>query len=130
VRNDHIELGRLAEKAAARHLKRLGYRVLERNVRLAQGEIDIVASHEGAICLVEVRARLDDDPHAALESVGPAKRRKLATLGAAYAARRRLDPETPIRFDVAAVVFPEGDLKRPKITLVTDAISTDEIGRR
>ena len=36
-------LGRLGERLAAKHLERLGYRILERNHRTRYGEIDLVA---------------------------------------------------------------------------------------
>ena len=128
--DDHLELGRAGERAAVRHLKRLGYRILETNVELPGGELDVVARHKGVVCVVEVRARLGDDVREALESVDLRKRRKLVALARAYLAGRKFRPDTPVRFDVAAVTFPEGDLDRPRVTLVTDAISTDDLRPR
>ncbi len=50
-------LGRRAERAAARYLMRRGWRVLARNVRTASGELDLVATRRGTIAFCEVKAR-------------------------------------------------------------------------
>lgn len=62
-------LGAWGEDRAARHLKKEGYRVLERNVRSAAGEIDILASDKAgkSLVIVEVKTRVvspDRGPHA------------------------------------------------------------------
>ena len=50
------ELGFLAENLAARYLEKRGYSVLDLNYRKPWGEIDIVASKEGILVFVEVKA--------------------------------------------------------------------------
>jgi putative endonuclease len=45
-----------AEEAAARFLKRKGYRIIERNYRTRFGEIDIVARYGGYLVFVEVKS--------------------------------------------------------------------------
>ncbi len=49
--------GRLAEDRAARYLKRKGYDIVARNVRLGRGEIDIVARQRDILTFVEVKKR-------------------------------------------------------------------------
>jgi len=57
--------GQLAEERAVRYLKRRGYTILARNVRLARGELDIVAlqtvardsSDEKILVFIEVKGR-------------------------------------------------------------------------
>ena len=53
-------LGSHAEDAAAKHLKKKGYRILERNIRNSLGEIDIVAEKNKALVFVEVKAGTPD----------------------------------------------------------------------
>ncbi len=57
----NIELGRAGEEAAARHLARLGWAVLDRNWRPhgpSRGlELDIVARHGDTLVFVEVKTR-------------------------------------------------------------------------
>ncbi len=56
----HLELGRAAETAAARHLERLGYRILTTNFRARGGELDLVAWTATSLAIVEVRYRASD----------------------------------------------------------------------
>ena len=53
-------LGRSGEDRAARHLAGLGYRVLERNYRTPQGEIDLIALDGDTVVFVEVKTRTSD----------------------------------------------------------------------
>lgn len=50
------ELGFLAENLAARYLEKRGYAILGLNYRKPWGEIDIIASKEGILVFVEVKA--------------------------------------------------------------------------
>ena len=50
-------VGCWGEDTAAEYLAANGYTILERNVRTAHGEIDIVASKEGLLVFVEVKTR-------------------------------------------------------------------------
>ncbi len=49
------ELGRLGERLACEHFERLGFRVLERNVRSRGGEIDLIAFDGTTLVFVEVK---------------------------------------------------------------------------
>ena len=54
-------LGQRGEKEAARHLQRLGYKILARGRRLASGELDLVALDGRTIVFVEVKTRTSQD---------------------------------------------------------------------
>jgi putative endonuclease len=95
-------IARRGEDAVAALLAGRGYTVLHRNLRLARGEIDIVARRGDTVCLVEVKSRLSRARGTPEDSVTPAKRRQLRRLGAAYCAR---EPSLGYRFDVAAVTW-------------------------
>jgi putative endonuclease len=95
-------LGRAAEDAAARFLERAGLAVVERNVRFAEGEIDLVCRDQGAVVFVEVKCRRagwDETPAAA---VSWHKQRRLTRLAQHYLKRSRLDG-VRCRFDVVSV---------------------------
>ena len=51
------QTGDIGEKAAARLLRRSGFRVRERNYRTPHGEIDIIAENREYIIFVEVKTR-------------------------------------------------------------------------
>ena len=95
-------LGQAAEAEAARVLERAGLAVIERNVRLPEGEIDLVCRDDGVVVFVEVKCRRagwDDSPAAA---VSWHKQRRLTRLAQHYLKWRRLD-RVRCRFDVVSV---------------------------
>ena len=103
-------LGAFGERLAAAHLEAKGYRILERNYRRREGEIDIVAVTGDCLVFVEVRTRRGEARGSAVESVSPAKGARLATLAEAYCQER---PDLPPnrRIDVVAVeLSPAGRL--------------------
>lgn len=105
-------LGQAAEDAAAACLARAGLTVVERNVRLSHGEVDLVCRDGEVWVFVEVKcrqARWSDGPAAA---VSWRKQRRLTRLAQHYLKRRRLDG-VRCRFDVVAVTI--GDDGRPGV---------------
>ena len=99
-------LGDRGENLAARHLRNLGYTIITRNFRCELGEIDIVARDGKTLVFVEVKTRTYDDP-APEDQVGEVKRHQLTKVGRHYLSRYGI-PQPPARFDVVAVVWPEG----------------------
>lgn len=78
------DLGRAGEDRAAQYLTQRGYRILERNWRCPQGEIDIVAVSGRALCIVEVKTRRSTAFGHPFEAVDARKRRRLWQLGNAW----------------------------------------------
>lgn len=97
-------LGRRGEELAARHLERLGITVVERNVRLPGGEIDLVAQEGEELVFVEVKTRIGDAETAPDTAVTAAKLARLEQLAEAYVDRAGT-PERDWRVDVVAVVL-------------------------
>lgn len=96
------QVGREGEDAAAVYLAERGYRILERNLRLRAGEIDLVAEESGYLVFVEVKTRTSSGYGTAAEAVTAQKRRQLIRLAGLYLARRGGAPP-PCRFDVVTV---------------------------
>lgn len=92
-------LGRRHERAAARWLRRQGWRILARNLRVHHGEIDLVAARPPLVIVVEVRVR-GAGLLAADRSVTPAKAARVRRAFGRARARLRLPPEARIRFDL------------------------------
>lgn len=97
-------VGRRGEELAARHLEQLGLVVVDRNVRLPWGEIDLVAREGDELVFVEVKTRIGDDSTAPDEVVSVAKLERLERLSEAYVERMG-DPEIAWRVDVVGVVL-------------------------
>ena len=103
-------LGDLGERLAVQHLLAKGYRIRERNFRIREGEIDIVAEQDDLLAFIEVRCRRGQTLGTASESLTPAKQRRLVGLVEAYGQTDDRLPERR-RIDVIAVDFePSGRL--------------------
>jgi putative endonuclease len=66
-------IGKWGEQTAASYLEGKGYKILERNVRTPFGEIDIVASLDGFIIFIEVKARTSQTFGLPEEALNPRK---------------------------------------------------------
>ena len=77
-------LGRDGEQAAVTYLEGCGFRILDRNWRCADGEIDIVAVERHTFVVCEVKTRSGTRFGTPLEAVGPAKRRRLRRLAVCW----------------------------------------------
>jgi len=111
-------LGQRGEAAAARFLKRLRYRIVERSARRRFGEIDLVVvdPHGSAgrtVVFVEVKTRASHDAGHPAEAVDDRKQHKLSRVALAYLKGHGL-LECPARFDVVAVTWPP-KVKKPVI---------------
>lgn len=73
-------LGREGEQAAAEHLQSLGLRILDRNWRCAEGELDIIAAERRVLVVCEVKTRSDTRFGSPLEAISRAKRNRLRRL--------------------------------------------------
>jgi putative endonuclease len=115
-------VGRRGERAAARHLEAHGYRIVERNFRTREGELDLVAVRGATLVFCEVktlvaRASSGRGPAYPLEAVGPAKRARIRRLARAWLGERGRSGAAAgrpnARFDAIGVVLsPAGRLLR------------------
>ena len=96
------KLGAFGEAYAQAHLSRLGYRVLQSNVRLSSGEIDIVARDGDTLVFVEVRTRRTDRFGTGEESITRSKARRLIDLADEYL-QSIAPPPAAWRIDVVAL---------------------------
>ena len=77
-------LGREGEQAAASYLEGCGFRILDRNWRCADGEIDIVAADRRTLVVCEVKTRSGTRYGTPLDAVGHRKHRRLRKLAALW----------------------------------------------
>ena len=52
-----VDIGRLGETLAAKHLKKQGYRIIAKNAKISYNELDLIALVGHDIVFVEVKAR-------------------------------------------------------------------------
>lgn len=108
--------GEQAEQLACSYLQQQGLRLLEKNYRCRQGEIDLVMQHNGNLIFVEVRQRSDERFGGALASVTTKKQEKLRLAALHYLQHKA--PRANARFDVVAV---QGNTTQPHIEWIRDA---------
>jgi putative endonuclease len=97
-------LGRSGEQAAAEYLISHGLRILDRNWRSADGEIDIVAAERQVLVVCEVKSRTSVRYGSPLEAVSRAKLARLRRLAVQWlnAHGIRFDQ---VRIDVIGLVY-------------------------
>ena len=110
-------LGERGENVAAKFLRNKGYRILERNFRCENGEVDVIARDGKCLVFVEVKTRESDEPMPE-ENVNATKQHQV-TKAAKFYLTRYGSPQPPARFDVVAVVWPSG--RPPQIRHTMDA---------
>ncbi len=77
-------LGREGEQVAAEYLERAGLRVLDRNWRCAEGEIDIVAAERQGMVVCEVKTRSSTRYGTPLQEITRSKQARLRRLAARW----------------------------------------------
>ena len=120
-------LGARGEDAAARYLKRQGFRILERHHDSPLGELDIIAVDDRTVVFVEVKTRTSDDAGHPTEAVDARKQRRMTQAALAYLKAHRL-LQNAARFDVVAVTWP-ADSRSPSIEHYKDAFSPTGSGQ-
>ena len=100
-----IPLGARGEAAAARFLRRRGYKIVARNQRERRGELDLVAVDGRTIVFVEVKTRRTARYDHPAEAVTLRKQQRISHAATAFMKRHHL-LTYPARFDVVAVIWP------------------------
>lgn len=110
-------IGRWYEDIAADWLLKNGFRILARNFRSRQGEIDIIClqgscgfnecspleKQEDILVFVEVKYRSSAASGRPEEALTPAKIRTISRVADYYRVRYRIPQNMPCRFDVIAI---------------------------
>ena len=107
---EHLRRGRLGERAAQKHLQRLGLKFLAANFRSEHGEIDLVFRDGDCLVFVEVKSRTSEDWVRPAHYVNARKKRLLTRTALDYL-RLIKNPPVKVRFDVVEVLLLDGDVR-------------------
>ena len=115
MNNEHIKIGKIGEREAARYLRRQGCRILARNRHQGKNELDLVVKDGNFIAFVEVKTRAYDSPEAVTlrpsQAVDSDKRTRTRDAALAYL---RENPTTLCpRLDVVEVYLDRSNRLKP-----------------
>jgi putative endonuclease len=134
----HLEsVGNIGERLAARHLRRLGFRIVATNFRVpvgrnrrgatVTGEIDIIALDGETLCFVEVKSRRSEDFAPITRNVDLQKQRQIVRTAKVYRRMFAL-ADVKVRYDVVTVLLPQH--ARAKIELLKGYFSEAALRKR
>jgi putative endonuclease len=103
VRTPKQRAGDAAEDAAAKHLAAAGCRIVARNARYRDGEVDLVARERDVLVFVEVRMRVSLRFGGAAVSVNSLKQKRIARAAQHWLLGEYGERWPACRFDVVTV---------------------------
>lgn len=112
------KLGNLSEDLACKKLKKMGYKIKDKNFSCKLGEIDLIAWDGEYLVFIEVRSRTKDIFGFPQETVNVRKRHKIRKVAQYYLIINKLD-NIYCRFDVVSILW-ENE-KKYKIDIFQDA---------
>lgn len=108
-RTEHLRRGRLGERAARTHLRRLGMKFLTANFR-GRGEADLVFRDAEVLVFVEVKTRSSEVWVRPARAVDARKQRLLTQTALDYLRLLKF-PNVPVRFDIVEVLLANGKVR-------------------
>jgi putative endonuclease len=95
--------GKLGEAAAASYIEKIGFLILDKNYRVKNAEIDIIAKDKDTIAFIEVKTRRTLRKGLPAESVNYTKQKKIISAALFYIRENNIN-NTRLRFDVIEVL--------------------------
>ena len=118
--------GAEGEEAAAAHLRRLGWKILDRNWHSRHLELDIVAEERDTVVFVEVKTRAEGGIQRPFEALTPVKKERLYRAAQAWLEAHDAWSR-PCRFDLVCVTSRAGTYQTE---LIRNVIEYGEQGTR
>lgn len=101
--SEKSELGRRGEVIATEYLVKNGFAILHNNWTYKNKELDIVATKDNFLVVIEVKSRSENYVVDPIDSITPQKQKFLFDAAESYAEIYNLDED--IRFDIILIVF-------------------------
>ena len=112
------QFGHSAEALAAQCLRQKGYRILEQNLRVLNGELDIVAQDGETLVFIEVKGRRTQSLGNIAFAIDDRKKRQIIKLASYYLSEKGFTNQ-PCRFD--AIFVNLSNANTPELTHVSHA---------
>jgi len=101
------QLGRYGEDCAAAYLRAAGYRVIARNWRCSDGEVDLIVERDEQVVFVEVKTRSSARFGHPFEAITAKKLARMRRLAGLWCSQAEVWPNR-IRVDAVAVIAERG----------------------
>ncbi|RYY20726.1 MAG: hypothetical protein EOO04_19485 [Chitinophagaceae bacterium] len=108
--------GKIGEALAADYLTQIGFEILHRNWRHKRAEVDLIASKDGIVHIIEVKTRTTLEFGFPEESVGYRKLKMLMAAGAAFLYQN--PGWKQIQYDVLSIILMND--QQPQFLLLSD----------
>ena len=95
-------VARIGEEIATNYLKKIGYKIIERNLRKGYGEIDIISVVNNVLVVVEVKTRTTNLYGGAIEAISYGKLQKIIRTCQYY---KMLQPKLPEAMRIDAILI-------------------------
>jgi putative endonuclease len=112
--------GGRGEQLALQYMIKKGYRLLQSNYNAPCGEIDLILYNDVYLVFAEVRMRANKDYGHPLETVTPAKQKKIRKTAEHFMQKSKRQTLQP-RIDVIAIDAPGGGHEEVSITHIENA---------
>ncbi|HEY5345250.1 MAG TPA: YraN family protein [Verrucomicrobiae bacterium] len=122
VKPEHLRRGELGERAAKKHLQKLGLKFLAANFRSARGEIDLVFREADCLVFIEVKTRSSEEWSRPADAVDARKKKLLSQTALDYL-RLLKNPQVKFRFDIVEVLLADGAVREIRHLPNTFALS-------
>ena len=113
------QIAKLGEDKACEYLKKLGFKIIDRNFRKGYGEIDIIAidsnEKEKVLVFIEVKTRSSNSYGSPLEAITYWKLKSLIKTAQFYKLTHRNLPEN-LRIDAVAVILNGDEVQSIELT--------------
>jgi putative endonuclease len=97
-------IGEIGEEIAVQYLAKKGYIILEKNLKVNFGEIDIIAEKNNCICFVEVKSRKTMKYGLPEEAITQLKKKRIIKVAQFYIKKKHIRNKL-FRFDVISINF-------------------------
>lgn len=104
------ELGNLGENIACEYIEKRGYKIIERNFRCYNGEIDIIAKDKDELVFIEVKTRTGDKYGQPIEAVDINKTKHIYRSAEYYVYKNNIK-DIPIRLDIIEILIIKNKIK-------------------
>lgn len=119
MKNDNKSIGNYGEDLIYDYYKNHSYKILDKNYRTSNGEVDLITYKNGIIIFVEIKTRFNNNFGFPCESVGISKQRIIKNISRYYIHNHHLYNYN-VRYDVAEVYLNYFD-NSYKINILKDA---------